>query len=91
MCLQAALDKTDDDRTAMSALLAYLNANEIISDEQTRKGFDRLYEVHISARACLSRRVVFHRVLVACRDHRQPCFLGADGFMKSPVAPLQLG
>lgn len=45
--LQAALDKTDDDRTAMSALLAYLNSNEVVSDEQTKKGFDRLYEVGV--------------------------------------------
>lgn len=43
--MQAALDKTDDDRTAMSSLLAYLNANEVVSAAQTKKGFDRLYEV----------------------------------------------
>lgn len=29
----------------MSSLLAYLNANEVISGAQTKKGFDRLYEV----------------------------------------------
>lgn len=28
----------------MSSLLAYLNKNEIISDEQSKKGFDRLHE-----------------------------------------------
>ncbi|CAM9421474.1 unnamed protein product [Ectocarpus sp. 6 AP-2014] len=42
--VKAALDKTDDDRTAMSSLLAYLNKNEVISDEQSKKGFDRLHE-----------------------------------------------
>lgn len=42
---QTALDKTDDDRTAMSSLLAYLNANEVVSDGQSKKGFDRLHEV----------------------------------------------
>lgn len=29
----------------MSSLLAYLNANEVISDGQSKKGFDRLHEV----------------------------------------------
>lgn len=42
---QAALDKTDEDRIAMSSLLGYLHMHEIISVEQTKKGFDRLYEV----------------------------------------------
>lgn len=46
---QAALDKTDDDRTAMSSLLAYLTTNEVISHEQAKKGFDRLYEVSLCA------------------------------------------
>ncbi|CAN0381768.1 unnamed protein product [Ectocarpus sp. 12 AP-2014] len=43
--VKTALDKTDDDRTAMSSLLAYLNKNEVISDEQSKKGFDRLHEI----------------------------------------------
>ncbi|CAM9340282.1 unnamed protein product [Ascophyllum nodosum] len=43
--VKTALDGTDDDRTAMSSLLAYLNSNEIISDGQILKGFNRLYEI----------------------------------------------
>lgn len=38
-----ALDKTDSDRTAMSSLLAYLVATEVVSEKQMSKGFDRLY------------------------------------------------
>lgn len=75
---QAALDKTDDDRTAMSSLLAYLTTNEVISHEQAKKGFDRLYEVCL--RACcscshVSCRTTIH-VIPECGHHqsefRQP-------------------
>lgn len=48
LATQTAMDKTDDDRTAMSGLLAYLNKIEIISDGQAKKGFDRLHEASIS-------------------------------------------
>eukprot|EP00904_Undaria_pinnatifida_P000488 jgi/Undpi1/1043/HiC_scaffold_10.g04506.m1 len=43
--VKTALDRTDDDRTAMSSLLVYLNNNEVISDGQIKKGFDRLHEI----------------------------------------------
>ncbi|CAM9227575.1 unnamed protein product [Choristocarpus tenellus] len=43
--VKAALDESDDDRTAMSSLLAYLNLNEVISGKQIKKGFDRLYQI----------------------------------------------
>jgi len=40
-----SLSKLDDDRTAISSLLAFLYANEVVSEEQMQKVFNRLYGI----------------------------------------------
>ncbi|CAM9519282.1 unnamed protein product [Chrysoparadoxa australica] len=41
--VRLAIDKSDEDRTATSSLLAYLSAQEVVSATQMKKGFERLY------------------------------------------------
>jgi len=43
--VKVSLDKTEEEQIAMSALLAHLQANELVSSEQLKKGLDRTYEV----------------------------------------------
>jgi programmed cell death protein 4 len=42
--VQQAIDKSEQDCTAMSSLLAYLHTSEVISSAQVSVGFDRLWE-----------------------------------------------
>lgn len=43
--VRAAIDKSDDDRTAASALLHHLHTRQVVSSKQMQIGFDRLHEL----------------------------------------------
>mmetsp|Transcript_4044 Transcript_4044/g.5624 ORF Transcript_4044/g.5624 Transcript_4044/m.5624 type:complete len:396 (+) Transcript_4044:110-1297(+) len=43
--VKLSLDKKEEDQVAISELLVHLHANEVISLQQIKKGFDRIHEV----------------------------------------------